>query len=772
MQPIRTPCQRLAWAIALAAVGFAFPSSAFSLPPPGKRVDFSKHGGDWVQGNCASRAKQSPIDLNEIFKPPSADFHYMYSEVTGEQIEVSNDGRMLSATLVGGGLSRTGGIALDIGGAPTWFNLTSINIKSESEHTLRGKHFPLEIQLVHKPAHFYVQGSGPAAVTVSVFVECENPPKAKQVYPGLLQKATRPSQPSPARKLRGDRSASLLQQDPSISLPPAQAEESEAFLPEPAGPDVDDPVDEDPAHLRMNGEVNFVRTLVEGEDALDAGAPAPAIAAGPAGPGAPAGPPEPIYVVPSSSAPDFNPLLQFLVEQEPPDLDSSVETGLGPTTPLRLNALLAGGTYFYYAGSDTLPPCGERELWLIKREVVRASTEQVTALYSTVHLMSGGAGNFRTSMPYNDRVVQVLAGQEGIPRILLPSTPAHEVVSGKEQKYIDVAKDAITIAKAAADYAKDIDWRIQAASTAHLKAMEAADATTAPPTTSAYIPKPPEDQVWATKIMSDVVKKGIHEAMEANIKEMIPATASLATSYLRQRILKKAGYGPPPLDAKIVSPQPIPGVPTFFPPVVQEVPEQTMADVADVLDSAGCNEASNFTGCGNVSGLSASDAQYIAQHMSASSDDDDGDDEEEEPMTPEQIQALLPPGAQAVPADWPDADAWPSGVPPVTWPNGADPSVWPDPDSAKPAGMSDYQWERYQYNWQIYRSSYLPYRSSYTGYTINRRRRMSSYTTARRRRSYTSARRRSYTSSTRRRSYRSSARRRSYSSSARRRSWR
>jgi hypothetical protein len=107
MQPIRTPCQRLAWAIALAAVGFAFPSSAFSLPPPGKRVGFSKHGGDWVQGKCASRNKQSPIDLNEIFKPPSADFHYMYSEVTGEQIEVNNDGRMLSATLVGGGLSRT-----------------------------------------------------------------------------------------------------------------------------------------------------------------------------------------------------------------------------------------------------------------------------------------------------------------------------------------------------------------------------------------------------------------------------------------------------------------------------------------------------------------------------------------------------------------------------------------------------------------------------------------------------------------------------------------
>merc|ERR1719498_1562659 len=116
-------------------------------------------------------------------------------------------------------------------------------------------------------------------------------------------------------------------------------------------------------------------------------------------------------------------------------------------------------------------------------------------------------------MPINERPIQVMAGKEGLPRLLQPtSSPPHEQVSGKEEKYVTMAKDAITIAKAASDYAKDLDWRLQAGATAHLKAMEAEDATTPAPTTSAYIPAPPEDQVWATKIMSNVVKQGIRNA--------------------------------------------------------------------------------------------------------------------------------------------------------------------------------------------------------------------------------------------------------------------
>jgi len=763
MQPIGTPCQRMAWVVALATASFLCPSWAFALPPPGMRVSFDKHGSDWAQGNCASRKKQSPIDLNEMFKPPGADFQYKYDDVLGRDVEITNDGRMLSATLMNGSFSEIGGLFLDLRGEPHAFKLASIDIKSESEHTIRGKHYPLEIQLVHKPAHYYPGSGGPESVTVSIFVDCPNPPKAPQVWPGLLQERTKPS-----RQLRGERKTAFVQQIP---------DQSDAVMPEEAGVDPEEPVDDDPMHQRMDAEVNFMRTLTEGEDSMAA---SPAAAAPAAAPGGAPAAVEEIYSPPSPMQANYNPLLQFLVAQEPPDLDSAVNISLGPATPLNLNTLLGGGTYFYYWGSTTLPPCAEEDLWLIKREVTQASTEQVKALYDTLHLMSSGAGNYRTGMPLNQRAVQVLAGKEGIPTKLQPARPYNEKATGKEQQYISVAKDAITIAKAASDYAKDLDWRIQAASTAHLRAMEAPPATTQAPTTSAFIPAPPLDQIWAANIMAKLVKKGIHDAMQANIDEMVPATASLATSYLRQRLLKKAGFGPPPIGARVISPKPIPGVPTFFPPVQYEQPsEQNMTDLADMLAANGCSAASNFSGCGNISGMTPAEAQRIAEYQAANTETnpDDEADAEAVVITPEQVAATLPAGVAPVPADWPDPDAWPQGLPPANWPVGADLSVWPDPDGARPAGYTDYQWERYRYNWRIYRSSYVPYRSSYSGYSISRRRRMRGRHRSSRRRSSSrssrSGRRRSSSrmSSSRRRSSSrssSSSRRRSSSSYGRR----
>jgi hypothetical protein len=177
---------RLAWALILAAATFMNPS--WSLAPPGKRVSFAKHGSDWVQGNCGSRAKQSPIDLNEIYKPPGREFQYKYTDVPwGDVMKINNDGRMIDATLINTSIGVLGGVALDISGDLAWFNISSINIKSVSEHTIRGKHYPLEIQIVHRPANYYPQSGGPSSVTVSILVDCQNPPESKQVYPGLLQ---------------------------------------------------------------------------------------------------------------------------------------------------------------------------------------------------------------------------------------------------------------------------------------------------------------------------------------------------------------------------------------------------------------------------------------------------------------------------------------------------------------------------------------------------------------------------------------------------------
>jgi hypothetical protein len=448
-------------------------------------------------------------------------------------------------------------------------------------------------------------------------------------------------------------------------------------------------------------------------------------------------------------------------------------------------------------------------------------------------------------MPVNERLIDVLSGKEEFPRKLQPTEPPHEVQSGKEEKYIDMAKDAMTIAKAASDYAKDLDFRLQRGATQHLTAMEGEEPvitqlripviqgafmlpvasvegfivgreividlgspyeevnkikafgslfltealkfphnagatvemlddihTTHPPsTTSAFIPKAPEDQIWATKIMSNIVKAGIKQAMEANIKEIIPATASLATSYLRQKILKKAGFKPPPTGAQVISVQPLDGIPTFFPPVAYQQPSaEEIEEIAGLLAQMNCTAAANYVGCNNITGLTPEQAMAMAQYLAANSPGDDEDDEENQ-MTPEQIQNSLPAGVSALPADFPDPDGWPSGtslpltgIPPWT-------SDWPDPDGAMPSGWSPYQWERYKYNWGIYRSSYLPYSSYYSSYSWHRRRRMSSYS----RSSYSSSYSGSDWESRRRRSWSSSRRRSSSSYSSRRRrsrSWR
>merc|ERR1719253_2531901 len=221
--------------------------------------------------------------------------------------------------------------------------------------------------------------------------------------------------------------------------------------------------------------------------------------------------------------------------------------------------------------------------------------------------------------------------------------------------------------------------------------------------------------------MSNVVKQGIKEALKENIDEMIPATVSLAGSYLRQRILKKAGFGPPPVGAKVSAPIPIPGVPTFFPPMAYVNPsKENLTALGDYLVAANCTAEAGFSGCANITGLSPAQAKALSEHMVATKEDKSDTDEDANQMTPEQVQKTLPPGVKACPADWPDPDGWPNGMPPANYPAGADLSKWPSPDGAKPAGWSAYKWERYKYNWSYYRSSYVPYRSSYRGYSFSR----------------------------------------------------
>jgi carbonic anhydrase len=720
-----------------------------------------------------------------LFKPPSGTFNFKYVEgMFGKNMTVTNNGRTISAKLQDGSMSTLGGISLVFNGAEQWFSLSSIDIKARSDHTLRGKHYPLEIQLVHRPAHFYKDSDGPEAVTLSIFVDCPDPPQAKEVYPGLLQVGEAPK----PRRLRGNRSAAFLQQTPS-----SEGEVAVSTLSPPPYPEDDvDGVDDDPVHLRMNAELNFVHSLVEGGDALSANAPAPAPGPGPAG----AEDNETLYIPPPATAPSFNALLQFLVAEEPPELDSTTIVALSPQVRLKPAAMVADGTYFYYWGSQTLPPCASKDMWLIKREPMAASTQQVTELFDTLHLMSQGAGNFRTSMPLNGRVVEVLSPKEGIPKSLITSPlPANDAPSGPEQKYMEASQDAITLAKAASDYARDLDLRVQAGAVAHLNKLTEGSTTTFAPTTSMFIPKPPDDSVWATNIMSDVLKSALKKAVEENVKEMIPATASLTISYLRQRILHNAGFHLPPPKSTLLKPTPLPGIPTFMPPMTvmpAKLDKKNTTFMIELLNAANCT-STNST-CTGIEGLSPHQAhKYIAKLCRLNVPGffcylgQDGMDDDDDQMTPEEVQPFLPAGVDAVAANWPDPDCgkWGDGLPP----DGIPPwnSDWPDPSGSKPADWDDYTWQQYKWNWQVYNSQYKPYKSSYQGYSINRRRRFtaqgynsayssynSGYSSGSRRRGYSSYSGSSGYSSGRRRSYSSygsgssssysSGRRRSYSS--------
>lgn len=119
--------------------------------------DYSQHGQDWAMGACASRTRQSPIDLTAAALAAAAEvtsgaalltgtasgtFAYKYGTVAAP-FELRNNGRTLAADFTAMGY---GGITID----DTWYALMSINFHALSEHTWNNEHKALELHLVHK----------------------------------------------------------------------------------------------------------------------------------------------------------------------------------------------------------------------------------------------------------------------------------------------------------------------------------------------------------------------------------------------------------------------------------------------------------------------------------------------------------------------------------------------------------------------------------------------------------------------------------------------
>lgn len=122
--------------------------------------DYSKHGQEWAAGSCASRSRQSPIDLPEN-GPTVGVFQYKYEPITSP-VDLLNNGHTYSIDLTGLGI---GGILYE----DSWYNLLNVNIHSLSEHTWQGEHKPLELHLVHK------KYDSDAVLIVAVAIEGTSP---------------------------------------------------------------------------------------------------------------------------------------------------------------------------------------------------------------------------------------------------------------------------------------------------------------------------------------------------------------------------------------------------------------------------------------------------------------------------------------------------------------------------------------------------------------------------------------------------------------------
>jgi len=342
------------------------------LPPWPLRADFSFHGSDWTQGNCGSRRLQSPINLHAIYKPIDAEFTYSYPGLPKHDVKIINDGRVISMDVRGMDL---GGLALPGGNAP-WYNLTRIDIHTESEHTIRGEHAPLELQLVHE-ASPHLAPLAAQIVTVSVLVHCALPPQPVEQWPGFIQQHSR-SHAHSANDF-------TIQSQGAVSSPSpaavAASSPNSGFL-APA-----------PMQATTTPYMNPRSTLVPGVTSLipfATGLPTTTFA-------------------PPGFDPFFLPALQVFVQQPPPVFNDEVIIISESVPAMELGKLLEGATFFSYSGSETLPPCSENVQWLVLREPIMASNVQVHALFQQLYAISQGRGNYRTIMPQNERDVRILA---------------------------------------------------------------------------------------------------------------------------------------------------------------------------------------------------------------------------------------------------------------------------------------------------------------------------------------------------------------------------
>mmetsp|Transcript_77879 Transcript_77879/g.167038 ORF Transcript_77879/g.167038 Transcript_77879/m.167038 type:complete len:471 (-) Transcript_77879:86-1498(-) len=192
-----------------------------------------------------------------------------------------------------------------------------------------------------------------------------------------------------------------------------------------------------------------------------------------------------LYTPPPPSDENFNSAVQAFLKVAPPQANMKVSVPGDEAMPMNLATLLEGGSFFEYAGSLTAPPCSEIATWLVRREPVLASTTQVQYLRDAILATTAGTGNYRSAMPLNGRAITVLQAVAGPappldaeePNVAPVKQAAGAPAAGRDAQAFEMAKEALRIAQASADYVRDLDRRLHNATDAHEEALGLTPAT-------------------------------------------------------------------------------------------------------------------------------------------------------------------------------------------------------------------------------------------------------------------------------------------------------
>jgi len=181
-----------------------------------------------------------------------------------------------------------------------------------------------------------------------------------------------------------------------------------------------------------------------------------------------------VYQEPPSTEPSFNPALQAFLKMPPPPANMKVRVPADSANSFDLNSLMQGASFYEYAGSLTAPPCAEIATWLVRKDPIKASDKQLMYLHDAIYKTTADFGNFRSLMPLNGRIVAMRQGLlEDLPPTAAPPVPmpGRPQQSDREFRAMKWAMDAMTIAKSATDYVKDLDSRLRNAAQAHANAL-------------------------------------------------------------------------------------------------------------------------------------------------------------------------------------------------------------------------------------------------------------------------------------------------------------